>query len=518
MLGLAAASAGGQLGHEAGRHRQLEPEGERHFELGAARLLGVVEQRQVAAEQVVGGQVGLGRVEQPQHRVAGAGAGGQRRAGGAQARVAVDRRHVGHRHQVAAAFVQDQVEPEERLQAAAEARLRFARALGDRAEAAPRLRVEMEDPVRLAVADAAQHDRLRLYGLSGHEIKGDRRTGRRSAYFARTAARTFAQLHLAAGAEVGGAAADDDADDLTAAGRAGLALAGVDEELVLHRPLLAAAVAVVVDRGAAVVDPGLQGGDDGVAQRLQVLGLHRAGGRERVQAGPVERLVGVDVADAGDPGLVEQERLQRRRAPGGHRSQRLRRELGRERLDADLAGEARLEVDVVDQEGLAEAARVGEPDLATVVEDEAGAQVAGRGRALGLVQPPSLRGVEHVLALDQDQVAGHPQMHDQRLAAVQRQQQVLAAPPQPLDRAPADRGAQLRPAAPAATSARPAPPATRSGALPAPARAGARRSRPRAAPAFPSSTVSAVDACMRRVSSDTPWQERFSRRWPSGGR
>src|SRR5215207_1278826 len=107
--------------------------------------------------------------------------------------------------------------------------------------------------------------------------------------------RTAAEFHLADGAEIGGAAADDDADDLAAAGVAGPALAGVDEELVLHRPLLAAAVAVVVDRGAAVVDSGLERGDDGVAQRLQVLGLHRAGGRERVQAGAVERLVGVDV-------------------------------------------------------------------------------------------------------------------------------------------------------------------------------------------------------------------------------
>src|ERR1700709_1088306 len=116
-------------------------------------------------------------------------------------------------------------------------------------------------------------------------------------------ARTFAQLHLAARAEVSGAATDDDADDLAAAGGAGLALAGVDEELVLHRPLLAATVPVVVDRGAAMVDPRFQCGDDGVAQCLQVLGLHRAGGRERVQACPVERLVGVDVADAGAPGL-----------------------------------------------------------------------------------------------------------------------------------------------------------------------------------------------------------------------
>ena len=57
----------------------------------AARGCGrVVEQRQVAAEQVVGGRVGLGRVEQAQHRVAGAGAGG--RAPGRRSAAAGSRR------------------------------------------------------------------------------------------------------------------------------------------------------------------------------------------------------------------------------------------------------------------------------------------------------------------------------------------------------------------------------------------------------------------------------------------
>src|SRR5215207_1690455 len=59
------------------------------------------------------------------------------------------------------------------------------------------------------------------------------------------------QPHLAARAEVRGAAADDDAGNRAAAARAVLPLPGMDEELVLHRPLLAARVAVVVDRGAA---------------------------------------------------------------------------------------------------------------------------------------------------------------------------------------------------------------------------------------------------------------------------
>ena len=93
-----------------------------------------------------------------------------------------------------------------------------------------------------------------------------------------------------------------------------------------------------------------------------------------MQAGAEEGLVGVDVADAGDVRLVEEERLERRAAAGGALAEDLGRELCRERLDPELL-EPRGEPVVVDQEGLAEAARVGEPELAPVVEQEAGAQV-----------------------------------------------------------------------------------------------------------------------------------------------
>ncbi len=51
-----------------------------------------------------------------------------------------------------------------------------------------------------------------------------------------------------------------------------------------------------------------------------------------------------------------------------------------------------------------------------------------------LVQPHPLGGVERAAVLDQHQVAGHPQVHDQRLRPAEPQQQVLAAPPETLDR------------------------------------------------------------------------------------
>ena len=45
-----------------------------------------------------------------------------------------------------------------------------------------------------------------------------------------------------------------------------------------------------------------------------------------MQAGSEERFVGVDVAYAGNTPLIEQERLERRPAPGHERAQHLRRE------------------------------------------------------------------------------------------------------------------------------------------------------------------------------------------------
>ncbi len=180
-LPLAAAGAGAELGREPRRQSQLQPEGEPDRvpvrpEAGDGILAGpAVEQRQVAAEQVVGGPVRLGRVEQPQDRVAAPRRGPDRDAVGAQARVAVDRRGAGHGAEVAAPLVQHQVEAEERLEAPAEPRLRPPRALRDRVHPPALGRVQVEDPVGLAVADAPQHDSFCLEA-SGHDYPRRRMT------------------------------------------------------------------------------------------------------------------------------------------------------------------------------------------------------------------------------------------------------------------------------------------------------------------------------------------------------
>jgi hypothetical protein len=64
--------------------------------------------------------------------------------------------------------VEDEVEAEERLEPAAEARFRLAGALRDRPEAAQRRRVEVQDPIGLSVPDAPQNNRLRLDRRSRH--------------------------------------------------------------------------------------------------------------------------------------------------------------------------------------------------------------------------------------------------------------------------------------------------------------------------------------------------------------
>ncbi len=259
---------------------------------------------------------------------------------------------------------------------------------------------------------------------------------------------------LAARAEVRRAAGDDDPANRLAAARAGLALARVDQELVLHRAALTAGVAVVVDRRAAMRKAGLERIDDPVAQLLGVLEAHRAGGRERVQVGAEERLVGVDVADPRDLGLVEQKRLQRCPPAGRELEQQLRRQVAAQRLDPEPGGEVGVELGLRQDDGVAKAPWVGEPELRAVIEHQPGAQVAGVG--VRLVQARAAEPVARHQVADrvrsgrpQQQVAGHPQMHDQRDAVVEHDDQVLAAPPDRRDppalQRPLDRGRQLRP-------------------------------------------------------------------------
>ena len=72
-------------------------------------------------------------------------------------------------------------------------------------------------------------------------------------------------------------------------------------------------------------------------RRRVLLARQRPGRAQRVDPRAEQRLVGVDVADARDPALVEQQRLDRRRAPARERAQVLGGEALVERLEPSRA-------------------------------------------------------------------------------------------------------------------------------------------------------------------------------------
>src|SRR3954452_1343788 len=168
---------------------------------------------------------------------------------------------------------------------------------------------------------------------------------------------------LASLADVGPAPGGAQLADRAAAAHARLTLAQVDEEAVLERPAHPSGVAEVVDGRALRRDAELERLDHRVAQGARLLAREAVRAAQRVDAGAEQRLVGVDVADAGDPLLVEQHRLDRRAAADGQRVQVLAGEAGRERLDAQPRGEERLERLTAQRElAGAETARVDEPE------------------------------------------------------------------------------------------------------------------------------------------------------------
>src|SRR5437660_1554503 len=108
-------------------------------------------------------------------------------------------------------------------------------------------------------------------------------------------------------ADVGAAASDDDLADRRPATRARLALPPMHEEVILKGAARAIDVAEVVDRRALGLDPGCERLLDRLAQPLPLRPGEPPCLPQRVDPGAEQGLVGVDVPDAGDPALVEQE-------------------------------------------------------------------------------------------------------------------------------------------------------------------------------------------------------------------
>ena len=139
-----------------------------------------------------------------------------------------------------------------------------------------------------------------------------------------------------------------------------------------------------------------------------------ARGPQRVELRAPQRLVGVDVADARDEPLVDEQRLEPRPAAADPRPERLEREPVVERLRADPV--ERVVVRDV-QPDPPELAHVAEPQLGAVVERER--------------QP--LVGVDRQRRRDDEQLPGHLEVDGEERAAREVDDDLLAAPADGLD-------------------------------------------------------------------------------------
>src|SRR6187397_708187 len=97
---------------------------------------------------------------------------------------------------------------------------------------------------------------------------------------------------LAVGAEPGSAPGHDDPLDRPSAAVAGLAEAAVHVELVLHRAAVAVRRDVVAQGRALPLDPLAQHGAQRAVEARDLVGRELAGGPERMDLRPPERLVG----------------------------------------------------------------------------------------------------------------------------------------------------------------------------------------------------------------------------------
>ena len=101
--------------------------------------------------------------------------------------------------------------------------------------------------------------------------------------------------------------------------------------------------------------------------RVQLVGVELAGGPQRVDARAPERLVDVDVPEAGERALVEQRGLDRRFAVREPRGEHLRRKGAPERLGAETRREIGVELARLEQQPRAEAPDVAIGNVRSVV-------------------------------------------------------------------------------------------------------------------------------------------------------
>lgn len=191
---------------------------------------------------------------------------------------------------------------------------------------------------------------------------------------------------------MGAAAGDEDAADGGSTSAAGEAGTLVDAMLHLEEAGLASGIDVIGDRGSAQTNGVLEDLAECETEALEFSAGEAARHAAGVDAGAEEALVGIDVADAGEEGLIEKGGLDRGPAAA---------EKGSEGGGPDGEG-----LDSGSEEGggvaevfvgeAAEAARIDEAKLAAAGESEAGVGVWREGR----------------VGIGEKKTAGHAEVHD----------------------------------------------------------------------------------------------------------
>src|SRR5437764_5600468 len=228
--------------------------------------------------------------------------------------------------------------------------------------------------------------------------------------------------NLARLAEERGPPADSLTDDRLATAPARLALAGIHlvVQLVLARLPVEIDILLVGERRAAVLHRFLQCLDHRAIEPSDLLARERVAHAVPAQSGAEEDLVAVDVADAGEELLVHEQALELDVRRGGERGGVVRRDGGRERVDAEVGELRHFLLDAVElgDEHLAERARVDEAQLTALGERDHDVRVL-RCRLARSLGP--------------NELSGHPEVDHEDVASVEPRQDVLAAPFDPRD-------------------------------------------------------------------------------------
>src|SRR2546428_2819275 len=215
-------------------------------------------------------------------------------------------------------------------------------------------------------------------------------------------------------------ATDDGAHDRATAPRAGLARARVHLKLALHSSLVPTRVDVVASRGAAEANALAERPTDRLVQSRDLFLAQRASLAKRMDPRAPERFDGVDVPDARDRALIQKQHLDRGpRATAQEPAQPRHREATRERLLPERGVErhlraTRLAIALkrrrVDHRHPSELSRVGEAHRGPIHETDLSAHVA----------------LVHFRRSIQ-QLAGHAERDDERLATVEIEDHELAS-------------------------------------------------------------------------------------------